>query len=290
MKKVVTFAVLALAALFCAKERKPVSIPDVETAKTHWLHITCRGKYVGWTDSVNTYGWIVGKDVVSLFDPHAMDGFCYPWQGEDSLDFRIEKNMKGITDVELKTRDDSTSYGLANNYFLWADGKLVGGYYSELSLLPDSLLKGILTIEADYDYYNNIFGPFDPQRALSIDALKRLPKLSVISADINWWDVQRDRAINTLKMIPSGVDIYLTYGSRSWEDIGELAEIKGLRSLNLWCYGMPPRGILKLAKVENLKRVHFLRGVECRLLPFLQAFLLGLVRPDCEIEMPGRRR
>ncbi len=286
MKKVVTFAVLALAALFCAKERKPVSIPDVETAKTHWLHITCRGKYVGWTDSVNTYGWVAGKDAIPLFDPHAMDGFCYPWQGEDSIDFRIEKGIKGITDVEL----DQYVHAHGANKYLWVDGKLVGGYYSELCLLPDSILKNILTIEADYDYYNYIFEQFDPQRALSIDALKRLPKLSVISADINWWDVQRDRAINTLKMIPSGVDIYLTYGSRSWEDIGELAEIKGLRSLNLWCYGMPPRGILKLAKVENLKRVHFLRGVECRLLPFLQAFLLGIVRPDCKIEVSSRRR
>ncbi|MCK4334097.1 hypothetical protein KAX06_04845 [candidate division WOR-3 bacterium] len=275
MKKMrLSFSLLAigLALIGLPGCKKQADSPQPQAEK-RWLKITYKGDST-WpiSDSNNITGWKLGEETVYLWNvergfPDVWVGLYYPWQGEDSIDYTYDAEG-----------------------FLWVNGKLVGGYYSELCLLPDSILKNILTIEADYNYYNHIFERFDPQRALSIDALKRLPKLSVISADINWWEVQRDRAINTLKMISPGIDVYLTYGSHSWEDIGYLAEIKGLRSLNLWCYGMPPRDILKLAKVENLKRVHFLRGVECRLLPFLQAFLLGLVRPDCEIEMPGRRR
>lgn len=260
----------------CRKENEP--------PEARWLVTTCRGQYAGWTDSVNASGWVTGRDVVPLYDPNAMDGFCYPWQGEDSLDFRIEEGIKGINDGKL----DRFVHAYSANNCLWVNDKLVGGYYSELCLLPDSILKNILTMQADYGYYQYIFGRFDPERVFTIEALKRFPGLTVVSTDIDCYFHQREEAINTLKMLPTGIAVYLTYGVLSRADVGELAEIKGLKKLNLWCYGMPPSGILKLAKVKNLKEVSFIGGTNCMRLPFFQVFLLRLVRPDCTIEMSKR--
>lgn len=260
----------------CKKENLP--------SDARWLKTTCRGKYAGWTDSVKTNGWVVGKDIVSLFDPTTMDGFYYPWQGEDSLDFRIEESVKEIDE----RKSDRLVHAYSAKNCLWVNDKLVGGYYSELCLLPDSTLKNILTIEADYGYYQYISGRFDPERVFTIEALKRFSRLSVISTDIDYYFNQREQAINTLKMLPPGISVYLTYGVLSGEDVGELAGINELKSLNIWCYDMPPRGILQLAKVEKMRELNIIGGVQCKQLPYVQAFFLGLLRPDCSIDLSKR--
>lgn len=118
-------------ALSCAKEKSKE--PSTEE---RWLRITYEGDSIWWgSNSINITGWKLGEETIYFWDvergfPDAWIGFHYPWQGEDSIDYRYDED------------------GL-----LWVNGKMVAGPYSKLAVLDDSCLINILTLEADYYYF-----------------------------------------------------------------------------------------------------------------------------------------
>jgi Leucine-rich repeat (LRR) protein len=142
MKRVIVFAIFALAALACKKEaeepgpQEPEFEQSVEQQEPRWLIITYEGVYM---EKIDVTGLEPGEDFVWIGY-----GTCeYPWQGEDSI------NLEEPTD------------GL-----VFANGKPVQAYlrYVDLEEIPD--IETILSVSGD-------------RRHLSL--LKRFPNLVAVN-------------------------------------------------------------------------------------------------------------
>lgn len=261
MKKIILIlaTILVLSALSCKKE------PRLTVCEERWLRITYEGDSIWWgSDSINITGWELGKETIYFWDvergfPDARIGFHYPWQGEDSIDYRYDED------------------GL-----LWVNGKMVAGSYSKLALLDDSCLINILTLEADYYYFIHEVAYPDPLLEINIKGLERFPNLSLLEVDIQEWLGRVPRIIDTLSQIPQDIDIYISYGGSTGAYIRRLTEVRNLKRLFIYSRDLTNWDLIHLISLKGLKRLN----VKMERKPLIWGiWILRVFLPDCDITL-----
>lgn len=205
MKKIPILLAVAILALACKKER--------------WLRTYNNGEF---EDSINVTGWEVNEDVVQF----GCD-FYYPWQGEDSIDYRGCEFYQG----------KKYTYKLPR-VFLEVNGKIVGFRTDYLADVPDS--SEIMTI----DYCESNF-PDSIQYDLSV--LKRFPNLIGISIYI---DAQTE--FRKLDSIPSNIRLYLHFSNSTDGSLRSLSQYQNVRVLLLFG-DYTHSGLRHLLKLRGLR-------------------------------------
>ena len=245
--------------LSCTGKQKSTQL----TAEQRWLRITYEGASIRLVrDSINITGWEPGEETVYFWDweqgyPDVLIGYRYPWQGEDSIDYRYDED------------------GL-----LWVNGKMVAGSYSKLAVLDDSCLINILTLEADYYYFIHEVAYPDPPLEINIKELERFPNLSLLEVDIQEWFGRVPRIINTLNQVSQNINIYISYGGSTEEYIRQLTEIRNLKRLYIYSRDLGNWDLLQLLGAKGLKRLNV--KMEKKSFPW-GIWVLQLFLPDCDI-------
>lgn len=262
-----TFSLLAIELLLigvagCKKEEEAPKEPE----ETRWLQVTYDGSYVIWQirDSIDITGWKQDEGTVYLWDwergfPDAHIGYRYPWQGEDSIDYRYDEDG-----------------------MLWVNGKMVAGSYSKLAGMNDSCYENILTLEADYYYFvYEVIYP-EPPLEIKIGELKSFPNLSILEVDIMESHNRVSRIIDTLKKIPQDIDIHLSYEGATGRYIRRLSTIKNLKRLFLYSRDLSNWDLVQLIGAKRLERLIVL--MEDKTLPW-GFWILKVFLPDCDIRL-----
>ncbi|TKJ37890.1 hypothetical protein CEE36_10910 [candidate division TA06 bacterium B3_TA06] len=189
--------------------------------KERWLRVYNNGVF---EDSINVTGWEVNEDVVWL------DYFYYPWQGEDSIDFR-----EGLHYFEDETGFDKHPF-----FVLEANGKIVGfrSDYAEVITIPDSNL--ILTITYPNRAYTLRYKDF------SLDDLKRFPNLVGV-----YLSIDSRTGLSKLESIPRRIRLYLHCYTTD-DALKKLSNYQNIRTL-LIEGDYSHRGVRYLLRLKNLK-------------------------------------
>ncbi len=178
-------------------------LPITVTCKKQTLVITEEGEF---KREIDITGWDPGEDFVYL--SYWDGGFHYPWQGEDSLDYRIEDDL------------------------LWVNGKLVGANLTLVAFTDLSNPEEIVTV---YTY------------AGQLPELKRFPNLVAVDAEeIVDADLKHLEGLTKLRLLELDVtditDAGLAHlkGLKNLRELGligtqitdaGLAHLKGLKNL-----------------------------------------------------------
>ena len=228
MKKVVTFAVLALAMIGSRKEAVP---PTSEQAQPEprWLVITTYyydfDKLEVARDEIDVSGWIPYEDAVELGGrPDVFhQEFFYPWQGEDSIHYEY-------------------SHGSGK---LMVNGELAGVDLSMISIGEIDELEGIVTVTC-----NGI----DPQ------TLKLFPDLRIVYPIFH---PESDYDIELLSEIPSDIRLYIYCINPTNAELRRISKLSNVRGF-LVSNGMSLRRININRKLRHLRRMENLRLLSIR--------------------------
>jgi len=233
MKKILGFTItlcLALLTASCKKEaeepgpQEPEFEQSVEQQEPRWLVVL----HPEWAfgpkyERIDVTDWEPGEDVVSLGEY----GEYYPWQGEDTIEFRFE------------------------NGYLWVNGRRVG------------VNLGIGELEAsDVENPNQIITAHVGWG--QIPELKRFPNL--ITAKLSMRSFPREEKYHkSLEEIPEHVRVYVRtfpYDESWWQDpnitdenLAVLAQIKNLRGLNTISDRLTDLGMRHLRRCKNLRQL-----------------------------------
>ncbi|MBN2380752.1 hypothetical protein JXM67_13215 [candidate division WOR-3 bacterium] len=187
MKRHITFAILVIAALSCKKE------------EPRTLRIYRNGEF---EREVDVTGWEVNEDVIEL------GMFYYPWQGEDSIDYR------GCYFHGFKKYVEEHPYHL-----LEVNGTVTGSIIDMLWNVQDC--KKILTVVYD-------LGSSPPPEKYNLESLMYLPNLIGVSVRI---DSVED--FKKLDSIPSHLRIYVTCNRVTEEAFEKMSRYNNIRVLEV---------------------------------------------------------
>ncbi|MBD3285532.1 hypothetical protein GF338_04265 [candidate division WOR-3 bacterium] len=221
--------------------------------------ITCEGKSAG---EIDITGWIPGDELI-YFSKHSPRfetySYYYPWQGEDSLDYRIEDGL------------------------LFVNGKVVGVYLQEILFtdLPNPEL--ILSVYADSEDISKlkqlpnlvavIMGKTDDNDLIN---LKDLTNLKLLSFDVK--PEITDSGLAHLEGLANLRELNLNYADITNAGLTHLQNLMNLRKLNLMYTDITDAGLRHLAGLKNLKELWLTPNITESGIEELQKAL-----PDCNI-------
>lgn len=235
MKKILGFTItlcLALLTASCKKEaeepgpQEPEFEQSVEQQEPRWLVVL----HPEWAfgpkyERIDVTDWEVNEDVVVL------GYFYYPWQGEDTIEFRFE------------------------NGYLWVNGRRVG------------VNLGIGELEAsDVENPEEIITAHVPWP--DIPELKRFPNLTTVKLTLIYWrhKFPKQELRQVLARMPEGVDVYVrtfAYGDFLFSDpnipdciLGMVSRIPNLKGLLVHSDRLTDLGMRHLRRCKNLRSLN----------------------------------
>lgn len=181
-------------------------------------------------DSINVTGWEPNEDVVWLSE------FCYPWQGEDSIDY-----SGGYYICEGKKYKEKTP-----DPFLEVNGKIVG-----LAIYhPSETYGAFAAFDSTTILTLNYMDPLFDSVQYNLCILQRFPNLVGVDISI---DVRTE--MGKLDSIPSNVRLYLGCGYCTNETLKKLSEYKNIRRLWVGCDSMSEEATRSILKLKGLREL-----------------------------------
>ncbi|MBA7617350.1 hypothetical protein ES703_24664 [subsurface metagenome] len=234
MKKIPILLAVAILALACKKEAGGLGSQQltyegagIEVEETRWLVVL----HPEWEfgpryERIDVTDWEPGEDVVSLGEY----GEYYPWQGEDTIEFRFE------------------------NGYLWVNGRRVGVNLGigELEASDVENPEEIITAHVGWG---------------QIPELKRFPNLITVKLSMRSFP-REEKYHKSLEEIPEHVRVYVRtfpYDESWWQDpnitdenLAVLAQIKNLRGLNTISDRLTDLGMRHLRRCKNLRSLNLI--------------------------------